>query len=442
MRITKSVIKDLMIYLIGFGICIGIIFPFFMLLFGVDKSVALSPLFIIACISAGAIVGTVNIIIIKRVLIKRLKEMTVKMNMIKNNVIDVARGKSGEKCNLSECQILIDSDDEVGESIHTYNHLVRTLSLTMSGETLISQLDQSTIVDRALPHILRETNSIAGGIFVEKEGELVCIKDFGIKRIQDLCSNDIIISVANKGDKVHMKYPEDIIVDGILTEIRPKEILVEPLSFNGVRIGVIILASVYEYMNGQIENLGILLKNLSLALHNSEIHEQIQRLAAIDPLTNLFNRRFGMTRLKDEYARSIRTNIPLGIIILDLDNFKKVNDNYGHLGGDKVLVTTAKLIKKNAREGDIVIRYGGEEFLMILPGASLENTYNLAEKIRRNIEDSVISYGDFKIKVTSSFGITSIPEKDYSDEVEVLSAVDEALYLSKENGRNQTTYAK
>lgn len=442
MKNNRSVIKNLSIFMIGFGILIGIIFPFFVMVFGIEPKIALSPFFVLSCIMAGACVGVVNIILTRTILVKRLKTTTDKMILIKNNVMAVAQGLNHEKCDFEVCQLKVNSDDEIGRNADAYNALVETLALTMSGEELISHLDHEAIVHLSLDQILEVTKSSAGCIFIEKEGELIVAHSFGFKEVEALKENEIVLSVAASHNSVHIKYPDDIIIDGILTDIRPKEILVEPLKFNGVRIGVALVATTLEYESQAINKLRIQLKNLSLALHNAIIHEQIQELAAVDPLTGIFNRRFGITRLKDEFARSIRTNSPLGVVMLDLDHFKKINDNFGHLAGDKVLVSSAKIIKNSLRDGDVLLRYGGEEFLLVLPGASLNDTQFITEKIRRIIEDSEVIYGDLRIKVTCSMGMTSIPEFTVFSEEVLISKVDEALYFSKNNGRNQVTQAK
>lgn len=445
MKKNHSVIKNLSIFMIGFGILIGIIFPFFVMIFGIKPQVALSPFFVSSCIMAGACVGVVNIILTRTILVKRLKATTDKMILIKNNVMAVAQGVEHERCDFEVCQLRVDSNDEIGRNAEAYNSLVETLALTMSGEELISHLDPAAIVTLSLDQMLKETDSFAGCIFIEKEGDLTVAHSFGFKEIESLTKNELVLSVASDHKPIHVKYPDepdDIVIDGILSAIRPKEILVEPLQFNGVRIGVTLIATITAYDLPKINKLRIQLKNLSLALHNAIIHEQIRELAAVDPLTGVFNRRFGLSRFKDEFSRSIRTNSPLGVALLDLDHFKKVNDNYGHLAGDKVLVSCAKLIKNALRDGDVLLRYGGEEFLLVLPGASLNDTLIISEKVRRIIEESQVIYGDFKIKITCSMGFASIPEANILSEEVLLSRVDDALYQSKNNGRNQISQAK
>jgi diguanylate cyclase (GGDEF)-like protein len=124
-------------------------------------------------------------------------------------------------------------------------------------------------------------------------------------------------------------------------------------------------------------------------------------------------------------------------MMCDIDHFKNVNDTYGHLVGDKVLIQIAKLAKNAIREGDIFIRYGGEEFLAILPGASQSDTRNVAEKFRRIIEEMTIQHIDQNIKVTISIGISSFPEAIIASATDLIDLADKSLYRAKENGRNR-----
>ncbi len=439
MRLTKKVFNDLAIWMIGFGILIGVAFPFLALLFGIDKSIALSWYFILSCVLTGALAGAVNISISRAVVAKRLKILTIKMTTIESNLVKVAQGLDQDASDFDGCRIDVDSEDEIGENIKAFNHLVETLSLTMKSELLTSQLNIEDLVDKALPQLLDTMNSIAGMILVEKEGELYVAKSYGIKSAESMITNDSILEVAKSHNRLHLKLPDDIIIDGLLTELRPREILVEPIKYKNINLGIVMLATIKNYSSELLLRLSILSKSLSLALHNAIVHDQMQKLAALDPLTGILNRRFGMVRLREEYSRSVRANIPLGIIMIDIDHFKNVNDTFGHLAGDKIIVRITKIIRRLLRDGDVFMRYGGEEFCLALPGASKEDTYKVAEKIRRIIAENNIDFKDMQINITLSLGISSSPENEIANEQELLSAADEALYISKENGRNQTT---
>jgi diguanylate cyclase (GGDEF)-like protein len=125
--------------------------------------------------------------------------------------------------------------------------------------------------------------------------------------------------------------------------------------------------------------------------------------------------------------------------MFDLDHFKPINDTYGHIVGDKVLVNIARISRMAVREGDFIIRYGGDEFLVILPGASGDDTQFVAERLRRMVEDSSVNHGHQELKLTISIGYSSYPEYDCEQEMDLVNSADEALYETKEAGRNKVT---
>ncbi|SNR87198.1 sensor domain-containing diguanylate cyclase [Desulfurobacterium atlanticum] len=163
-----------------------------------------------------------------------------------------------------------------------------------------------------------------------------------------------------------------------------------------------------------------------------EKNRKIKILAETDSLTGLYNRRKIFERLEEEIARCERYGNPLSVIIFDIDFFKKVNDTYGHLIGDKVLKEIAKILKSNTRKPDIAGRYGGEEFIIILPHTDTEGAIKLAEKIRKLIENHNFGIGR---KITISAGVTSYIPRDTVDSL--ISRADQALYKAKAEGRSR-----
>lgn len=162
----------------------------------------------------------------------------------------------------------------------------------------------------------------------------------------------------------------------------------------------------------------------------------LQELATRDPLTNLHNRRFLDAALPREFARAERDAKPLALIMLDLDHFKSVNDNYGHAAGDEVLKALAELLKKGTRESDLICRYGGEEFVAIMPNMSSDQALERAEFWRKQLEQMTLVCGDFKINITLSAGIAVFPNHGKAADL-LLARADEMLYKSKQNGRNR-----
>jgi len=164
-----------------------------------------------------------------------------------------------------------------------------------------------------------------------------------------------------------------------------------------------------------------------------DICQQLRRFAERDALTGLWNRRIILDLLRGEVDRSRRDGSPLSLILIDLDHFKDINDTYGHPSGDLVLKELSALFVRSVRRYDWVGRYGGEEFLVILPGASFQNARARAEQIRVAVQAAVIQDGATALKITASFGVAS----GFPSAAEALiDASDAALYRAKDNGRN------
>jgi diguanylate cyclase (GGDEF)-like protein len=147
-----------------------------------------------------------------------------------------------------------------------------------------------------------------------------------------------------------------------------------------------------------------------------------------------------MARLSEEFSRAVRAENPLGVLMFDLDRFKSINDTYGHLAGDRVLRAVAMTCRRVLREGDVLVRYGGEEFLVLLPGAGAADVSAIGERLRRAVGETTVPEGDQRITVTVSVGGAT-----YSDVVDspvtLIARADEALYEAKESGRNRLIVA-
>ncbi|GIX40554.1 MAG: hypothetical protein KatS3mg129_0287 [Leptospiraceae bacterium] len=176
--------------------------------------------------------------------------------------------------------------------------------------------------------------------------------------------------------------------------------------------------------------------------HNISILESYKTMAITDPLTNLYNRRYIIETLNTLLYISERNKGELAILMIDIDNFKNFNDEYGHQIGDEVLKIVAKVLKQSIRKSDIVGRFGGEEFIIILPNTNQKYAFKVAEKVRKNIEN--IHYKNFGLenipKITISIGISIFPLHGYSYD-HLLRKADEALYQAKKSGKNRTMVA-
>jgi diguanylate cyclase (GGDEF)-like protein len=175
-----------------------------------------------------------------------------------------------------------------------------------------------------------------------------------------------------------------------------------------------------------------------LALELQAANEKLRELATRDGLTGLYNHRHFQESLEKEINRTLRTQTPLSLALLDIDHFKKVNDQYGHQVGDVVLQRIATTLQETVRESDLLARYGGEEFAVILPETELKGGAMLAERLRRAVEAEEISANEATIQITISLGVTTYdPSAGNKGMAAFINAADKGLYHSKETGRNK-----
>lgn len=183
------------------------------------------------------------------------------------------------------------------------------------------------------------------------------------------------------------------------------------------------------------ELLALLTHEAAVAIHNGQLHRRVERLSVIDGLTRAYNRRYFDQQLTAEMERSRRYEHPFSLLMGDIDDFKEVNDQYGHLAGDEVLREIVRRMTRSLRDVDVVTRYGGEEFALILPNTDVESAAVAAERIRQAIADTPVRADGLDISVTISLGVAVFPDCD--DETALIAAADEALYQAKRAGKNR-----
>lgn len=208
-----------------------------------------------------------------------------------------------------------------------------------------------------------------------------------------------------------------------------------PLSIEEETFGFI---AIEDLPNVEYEIFSILATQVTMELKKSVFYENVEKFSVTDGLTEVFLRRYFLDRLDEEIMRAERLNLQFAVLMLDLDMFKKCNDKYGHMVGDVVLKEVAKIIKQNIREIDLVSRYGGEEFMVLLPYATKETAFGVAERIRKAVQAEIITAYDEHVSVTISIGISIYPDNT-ADKNTLLNYADEAMYRSKESGRNRVT---
>ena len=206
-----------------------------------------------------------------------------------------------------------------------------------------------------------------------------------------------------------------------------------PIRINHENTGYLLASGITERDENRFF---ILSHQFMLGIKRALLYQQVQRLAITDTLTGSLTRRHFLWRCQEEIKRSQKFGYPFSLLMLDIDHFKEINDHYGHLVGDVVLVEVVKCIKKNIREIDSLSRYGGEEFCVLLAETQKPKAKFAAERIRQAIENEIITAYDEKLSVTVSIGIASFPE-DSQELNTLIDKADTALYQAKQAGRNR-----
>ncbi len=186
---------------------------------------------------------------------------------------------------------------------------------------------------------------------------------------------------------------------------------------------IFILTSIYEYSNND------------MFIKMNQLSKKLEMTSTIDTLTNVYNRRGMYKYIKRTMMKTKETNSKFSLLLLDIDHFKKINDTYGHLAGDQVLKDTALIIRNTIRKDDIIARWGGEEFLILLPNTTKEESVNIAQKIRKNIKSKQYNFFKDKVFVTVSIGIS---EDNGSCKIDnIVGEADKNMYIAKESGRDR-----
>ena len=205
-----------------------------------------------------------------------------------------------------------------------------------------------------------------------------------------------------------------------------------PLMSENRMVGILVVASLPRE---ELEKFLILSAQFALEIKKVLLYETVEKLAITDSLTGLYVRRYFSERLEEELHRSKRHKFKFAFLMIDIDDFKLCNDTYGHLVGDVVLKEMSRIIKEHLRAIDVVSRYGGEEFAVLLPETGPDGAILVAERLRKKIEENVFTAYDEKLKVTISTGVSIYPQ-DATEEKGLIEKADTALYTAKRSGKN------
>lgn len=319
---------------------------------------------------------------------------------------------------------------------------------------LTSTLDLNNI----LASIMRKTKTMIGTeawsilLVDEEKKELFFERAQGktskkIKKIRIKIGEGIVGWVAKEGVPVVVPdVSRDIRFSRKIDELlhfKTRSLMCIPIKIKDKVIGVLEVVNKTSGDPFTKEDLDLLLKlvnHTAMAIERASLYRKMEELTVTDDLTNLFNTRYLNRAIEIEMERFERYGPPFTLIFLDIDSFKKVNDQYGHLVGGKVLVEMAQLLLDGLRTMDIFARYGGDEFVIVLPQTFLKAGFHVAERLRKVVEKHVFLKNEgYSLKITASFGVASYPENAKSKE-ELFKIADEAMYKGKFSTKN-TVYA-
>lgn len=445
-RVTRRAFTDLALWMLILGIGIGGIFPFVLIPLGVPRDLTLRPQFFAATELAGLMLAAANYLLVRWVVGFRVRVLSHQMRHVGSVVLEATYDGDWSQCSPQECHLPVDSDDALGEVAAAFNGLIDALDGSHEVQQAISNhtrilgehLELPQFARAALDSAVSISGGHAGAVCVMLEGELQVAASYRLDSA-DLAHNLTVLTTMTGTQSAWIVLPEGVVVDAAVLSFRPAAVLVMPLVFRATAIGLLLLAFAEQPTPKVVRLLDALGGPTGVALNNALTHNRFQRLAAVDPLTGCYNRRFGLGRLAEEWARSIRAGTPLGLLAFDLDHFKAVNDTYGHLTGDRVLRDAVSAARLVLREGDVLIRTGGEEFLVVLPGAGQHDVQTVGERIRRAIAANVLSVGDGRVNITVSLGGAMIPGTAAESAEQLVALADQALYASKNSGRDRVT---
>jgi two-component system, cell cycle response regulator len=365
-RLTSKVFTDLAMWMTGFGLTIGIAFPPAIVLLGVPAAQVLRPRFFAATLTAGLFVGGVNFLLARAVVGRRIRQLAERMHYVSGVLEEASYSGDWTRCSPDECELAIDSADELGDAAASFNQLLQALAgsrrieeaLGGYSRTLASHLELEPLADEALTGALEHAGAAAGALLVVRDGKLEVEASHRLEGA-DLGSSSLVTLAMRSARIEQTDLAHDLVIDAAAVSFRPAAVVVVPIRFKDVPVGAFVLAFSSPPAPERIRLLGALHAPTGVALNNALAHERFQRLAAVDPLTGAYNRRFGFGRLHEEFARSVRAGTPLGLLAFDLDHFKDVNDTYGHLVGDQVLREVTDAARVALRDGDVLVRSGG-----------------------------------------------------------------------------------
>jgi diguanylate cyclase (GGDEF)-like protein len=309
-------------------------------------------------------------------------------------------------------------------------------TLQRYGETLAATHDLNALVNAVLDTAVQATRARGGRLLLYDAERGEAIEQARIGTARGMRSDLPVVVAAGDGLEGEALATHEPRVSQV-----PRAVLATPILREHHLLGLVTAVDPEEgaFSDEDVEALSALAVQAGVAIENARLHRVVERQAVTDSLTGLANRRQFYEVLGREYERAQRFGQAVSLILLDIDDFKLINDSRGHLAGDAVLHSVAATLAEVIREIDLAARYGGEEFAVLLPQTGPEGAANLAERLRSEIAARSIRFGTEEITgVTASFGVAAGPVHDQT-QIDLIASADAALYQAKREGKNHVT---
>ena len=337
---------------------------------------------------------------------------------------------------------------ELRESNRQLDDKIQEVSILYQATQMIaSELQLQSLLDMAMNATLEISEVGRGTIWLyDEDSERLSLRSSlgekeGLPESLSVTESEVCHNIFQVKDTISRqpKAENSVALKGNDEKVFGHSFLIVPIIHQGDLLGIIHLGektNSREFSERDQRLIKVFALQLAVAVKNAKLYEQ----AITDGMTRLYLHRYFKQRLLDELKRSARFKRNLAMVMIDVDHFKKFNDTYGHQLGDEVLKKVASIMRRAVRTHDLPVRYGGEEFALVLPETDMQGAVAVAERIRRSIETEYLEQQGKIIKVTASFGVAVFPES--ATEMDTLiKAADNALYVSKEGGRNRVTPA-
>jgi diguanylate cyclase (GGDEF)-like protein len=366
----------------------------------------------------------------------------MKKKLIAILYVNSSKPRNFSKREIAQVSILANQAAVAIENARLYTEVeqkIRDISISYRiSQTLISTLDLKTLLSKILDDLMKAFGFLNAAILLvdEKTGVLHITAAKGypdeIVRKELRIGEDGITGYVGLTGKTY--YSPDVTNDEhyLLGIPNVKSEVAIPLKIGDRIIGVLDVESEeYDaFDEWEIKLLSSIAAQIANSIEKSRLYEETKMLSLTDPLTELPNRRHFDIMMDAELRRSERYNRPLAVLLLDLDNFKKYNDKNGHIAGDKILIEYARIMKSTIRDIDLICRYGGDEFVVVLPETDEIFARAVGERIRKKVEKT-----SKKMEITLSIGVASYPI-DGDDKTTLINVSDKACYLAKRGGGN------